>query len=197
MLLSMIENPTRRRILEALVREPLYPLQLSKELGMSQQAIMKNLNALEKNGMVTSYQESSSIGPMRTVYEPCSEFTLVIDMRNGMFTARVIEPSGESFEESEFADREGLEEIKNSISELDNKIEEVDKIRLQLVREREKLISSAMSAISENDRAHKYLLYELLNKPNSTAKSISRETNVNENIVIEMMEEIDRAIKRV
>ena len=51
-LLSMVENPTRRKILESLVKEPHYPLQLSKELGISQQAVMKNLNMLEKNGMV-------------------------------------------------------------------------------------------------------------------------------------------------
>ena len=60
-LLSMVENPTRRKILESLVKEPHYPLQLSKELGISQQAVMKNLNMLEKNGMVVSYQVSSSM----------------------------------------------------------------------------------------------------------------------------------------
>ena len=52
MLLSMVENPTRRRILEAIVREPHYPLQLSKELGISQQAVMKNLSLMEQNGLV-------------------------------------------------------------------------------------------------------------------------------------------------
>ena len=43
MILNMISNPTRRRILESLTKEPSYPLQLSKEIGVSQQAIMKNL----------------------------------------------------------------------------------------------------------------------------------------------------------
>ena len=37
-ILAIVENPTRRRILQAVVREPHYPLQLSKELGISQQA---------------------------------------------------------------------------------------------------------------------------------------------------------------
>ena len=55
-LLSMIKNPTRRKILESLVKMPRYPLQLSKELGISQQAVMKNLSVLEKNGMVVSYR---------------------------------------------------------------------------------------------------------------------------------------------
>ena len=51
-LLSVIENPTRRRILEALVREPHYPLQLSRELGLSQQGIMKHLRMLEDLDLV-------------------------------------------------------------------------------------------------------------------------------------------------
>ena len=37
-ILAVVENPTRRKILQAVVREPHYPLQLSKELGISQQA---------------------------------------------------------------------------------------------------------------------------------------------------------------
>src|SRR5574344_2682985 len=106
-LLSMIENPTRRKILESLVKMPRYPLQLSKELGISQQAVMKNLSVLEKNGMVVSYRESSSIGPERTVYEPNSEFTLIVDMRNGMFSARKVEPYGERKD----VDREHIQEM--------------------------------------------------------------------------------------
>ena len=141
-LLSMVENPTRRKILESLVKEPHYPLQLSKELGISQQAVMKNLNMLEKNGMVVSYQVSSSMGPMRTVYEPNSEFTLVIDMRNGMFSARMIEPSKEE-EEVDFNDvrMESLKKTRQTISEIDTKIEELNKERSKLIREREKVIS--------------------------------------------------------
>ena len=36
-LLRVLENPTRRRIMERLARESHYPLQLSRELGVSQQ----------------------------------------------------------------------------------------------------------------------------------------------------------------
>ena len=36
LLLSIVENPTRRRILEMLSTGPQYPLQLSKMLGVSQ-----------------------------------------------------------------------------------------------------------------------------------------------------------------
>ena len=96
MILNMVSNPTRRRILETLTKGPSYPLQLSREIGVSQQAIMKNLDLLERNGMVISHQVSSTMGPSRAVYEPTTEFTVVIDMRKCMFSAGVKEEDRKS-----------------------------------------------------------------------------------------------------
>ena len=96
-ILSIVENPTRRKILQAVVREPHYPLQLSKELGISQQAVVKNLNLMEREGLVVSYRESSDRGPDRIFYKPSSEFTITIDMRNSMFEMRMIS-TGERME---------------------------------------------------------------------------------------------------
>ncbi|MDY0293064.1 MAG: helix-turn-helix domain-containing protein [Candidatus Methanomethylophilaceae archaeon] len=197
MLLSIIENPTRRRILEALVREPHYPLQLSKRLGISQQAVVKNLNLLERNGMVVSYRESSSIGPVRTVYQPSSEFTLVVDMRSGMFVTRVLEPS----EGSEYAGERtvpnndfSLEEVRRRISDIDGKMEELERKRSALLGEREDLLSSSMDRLSEGDYSHRYLLYELLNCPEAGLRDISKKFNANEETVREMAAEIDIAL---
>ena len=39
--LAILQNKARRAILERLVREPHYPLQLSEQIGISQQAVMK------------------------------------------------------------------------------------------------------------------------------------------------------------
>lgn len=78
-ILSVIENPARRQILEALVREPHYPLQLSKELGISQQAVVKHLKVLEENGLVESYTEKSDLkGPQRRKYYPIQTFSVVL-----------------------------------------------------------------------------------------------------------------------
>ena len=54
MLLAAIGNPTRRRILRKLVKETHYPLQLSKELSVSQQSIMKHLKVLEESDLEIS-----------------------------------------------------------------------------------------------------------------------------------------------
>ena len=195
-LLSIVENPTRRKILESLVREPHYPLQLSKELGISQQAVMKNLNMLEKNGMVMSYQVSSSIGPMRTVYEPSSEFTLVIDMRNGMFSARMIEPSAEDEEGFENVKMESLKKTRQSISEIDEKIEELNKERSKLIREREKIIGSAVSDLNGTGcgYAHRNLMYEILNEPDRSMEQLSEDLNVRPDVVKDLINDIENAL---
>ena len=198
-LLSMVENPTRRKILESLVREPHYPLQLSKELGISQQAVMKNLNMLEKNGMVVSYQVSSSMGPMRTVYEPNSEFTLVIDMRNGMFSARMIEPSKEE-EEVDFDDvkMESLKKTRQTISEIDDKIEELNRERSKLIREREKVMASAMSNLNDTDcgYAHRNLMYEILNEPDRSMEQLSEDLNARPEVVKDLINDIENALNQ-
>ena len=197
-LLSMVENPTRRKILESLVKEPHYPLQLSKELGISQQAVMKNLNMLEKNGMVVSYQVSSSMGPMRTVYEPNSEFTLVIDMRNGMFSARMIEPSKEEEEGFDDVKMEGLKKTRQTISEIDQKIEELNKERSKLIREREKVIATAMTTINEAGcgYAHRNLMYEILNEPDRTMEQLSEDLNARPDVVKGLITDIEDALNQ-
>ena len=148
MLLSMVENPTRRRILEAIVREPHYPLQLSKELGISQQAVMKNLSLMEQNGLVVSYRETSKIGPMRTLYVPNTEFTLLIDMHNCMFTTRLIS-SGKPDEDE--AEMDGSEQALERLREIDSELDEMDRKRAELLRERNTVVSWLTGKIQETE----------------------------------------------
>ena len=172
MILSMVSNPTRRRILEALVREPCDPLQLSREIGVSQQAIMKNLDLLEKNGMVVSHQVTSTMGPMRAMYAPTSEFTLVIDMRNRMFVANIIEEE-EAGEQGEIPKTENLDSAREEIAQIDREIEALERERSALIRRREQLISAAMSKLgSDMTYGHRDLMYQLLNRPDEPAEDV-------------------------
>ena len=188
-LLSMIENPTRRKILESLVKMPRYPLQLSKELGISQQAVMKNLSVLEKNGMVVSYRESSSIGPERTVYEPNSEFTLIVDMRNGMFSARMVEPKGERKD----VDVDNLKEMRSKVIDIDNELEQLEKRYSELMREKESIIASVIS--KQDGYAEKSLAYEILDAPKKTVEELSKDLNARTDVVKEMIDDIERRMK--
>jgi len=168
-LLSIVENPTRRKILGALVREPRYPLRLSKELGISQQAVMKNLSVMEREGLIVSSREASSIGPARTVYEPNAEFTLVMDMRSGMFRTRLILPETGDGLPADLGEYRP-EEARRMISEIDAELRDLEREHLSLVRERERIMQSVLC--NTEDR-HRNLLYELLDFPDATLEEMS------------------------
>ncbi|MDG6905937.1 MAG: helix-turn-helix domain-containing protein [Nitrososphaerota archaeon] len=68
-LLEVLGNDTRRRILQLLADEPRYFIQLSKDLGVSQQAVLKHLEILERHGFVSSFEgESDYAAPKRKYY---------------------------------------------------------------------------------------------------------------------------------
>ena len=79
-LFYLLENPTRRRILKLLSVERLYPLQLSKEIDVTQQAVVKHLRILEDHGLVKSRDEPSRRGPNRRVYKASRDVSLHIDI---------------------------------------------------------------------------------------------------------------------
>jgi len=190
-ILSVIENPTRRRILMALVREPHYPLQLSRELGVSQQAIMKNLDILERSGLVESWRESSDKGPFKIVYRPTSEFTLTIDLRNGMFRATLSEPADvEPVPDDSVLE---LEKVRESLSEIDRRIDEFDRMREMMIERRNMMIRSFMSGpiASELDYLERSMLYEMLNSPGHDVKEVSRDLGVREERMTKIVNDIE------
>ena len=194
-LLSMVENPTRRRILEALAREPHYPLQLSRELGISQPAVVKHLVMLERNGLIQGYQVESRSGPKKTMYTPKSEFTLMVDMRNGMFNARLVLPA-DIHEDTEKTN--DLEETRQKIMELDTRIEELEEERSRMIRQRETLISSMLGAAAEDiGYRHRSLLYEMLNEPAKDVDDLSLDLSMNAEIAKNMIEDIKRMFEQL
>ncbi|AIZ57077.1 helix-turn-helix domain protein [Candidatus Methanoplasma termitum] len=194
-ILSVIENPTRRRILMALVREPHYPLQLSKELGVSQQAIMKNLDILEKNGLVESRKESSDRGPVKMVYRPTSEFTLTIDMRNGLFRATLSMPASVD-DAQENRDME-FDEVRETLSEIDRQISEFDRLREEMIERRNRMMSSFMHGpiASELGYLERSIIYGMLNSPEHDASEVSREMGLRDDTTTKVVNDIENKCK--
>src|ERR671915_853752 len=87
LILYIIGNNTRRKILAALAREPMYFNQLAKEIGIGQQAILRHVNALEDIGLIESYAEKSNLGaPNRKYYRLNSSFSLTISISQDSFS---------------------------------------------------------------------------------------------------------------
>lgn len=87
LILDILGNDTRRKILGILSQEPMYFNQLAKEIGVGQQAILRHLQALEDNGLIETYAEKSDLGaPDRKYYRLSTSFILTISLSEDDFT---------------------------------------------------------------------------------------------------------------
>jgi len=202
MLLSVIENPTRRRILEAIVREPHYPLQLSRELGMSQQAIMKHLKVLEDYALVRSFPEQSDQGgPSRKIYVPTTKFTIIVDFGPGLFDTTFVKLAMEAMQWPRLSNRqyegpEELPDIGEKVLEIREHLAKIDQELEALQRKREKLIERKEGALEEaagiiegsvEDYQTRRIIYEFVQSPALSAQEIAeqlglRDRNVEDTI---------------
>jgi len=202
MLLSVIENPTRRRILEAIVREPHYPLQLSRELGMSQQAIMKHLKVLEDYALVRSFPEQSDQGgPSRKIYVPTTKFTIIVDFGPGLFDTTFVKLAMEAMQWPRLSNRqyEGPEElpdigekvlqIREHLAKIDQELEALQRKREKLIERKEGALEEAAGIIegSVEDYQTRRIIYEFVQSPALSAQEIAeqlglRDRNVEDTI---------------
>lgn len=181
-LLEVVENPLRRKILLRLSKEGHYPLQLSKELKVSQQAIMKHLKILEEFGLVSCSEEKSDRGgPPRKLYSSKKQFSIRIDVgpsifRNELYTLDEDDKEGNGEFFPQLAKR--YDEILNTddgekklaktctlMREIDKEIEKIEKQRNSLVRFKEHISEEANNAIrgmcdSYQERQLLYLLMD-------------------------------------
>ncbi|KUK04085.1 MAG: Uncharacterized protein XD62_1129 [Methanosarcinales archeaon 56_1174] len=143
-LLKLVENPIRRHILTKLAQEEIYPLQLSKELRVSQQAVSKHLKVLEQAGLVESYFEKSSSGPPRLYYRPVRHFLINISFGPSLFEAEMYEledtPSLDGGVEQVLNPEEELRRLHDYMEELKEWMEELNRQRYELFLKRCRLM---------------------------------------------------------
>ena len=103
-LLDVLGNETRRRILNLISHEPMYFNQLAKEIRTGQQAILRHVKILEDSGLIESYSEKSDLGaPDRKYYKVNSSFNISISVSNDNFTIR-----NEGIEELRYKEADNL-----------------------------------------------------------------------------------------
>jgi ArsR family transcriptional regulator len=103
-LLDVLGNETRRRILNLISHEPMYFNQLAKEIRTGQQAILRHVKILEDSGLIESYAKKSDLGaPDRKYYRVNSSFNLSISVSNDNFTIR-----NEDIEEIRYKEADAL-----------------------------------------------------------------------------------------
>ncbi|MDG6224698.1 MAG: helix-turn-helix domain-containing protein [Candidatus Thermoplasmatota archaeon] len=104
-ILAVLANPIRRMILKKLSTETNYPLQLSRELNVSQQALMKHMRVLEETGFIRSVEERSNKGgPPRNLYVVRKRMSVRIDLGPNTFEEKLFsfDAYGEGMDDAPF-----------------------------------------------------------------------------------------------
>ena len=202
-LLSIIENPTRRRILQELVREPHYPLQLSRELRVSQQAIMKHLKVLESHDLVRCYLEESDLGgPSRKIYVPTMKFTLIVDVGPGLFNAQLVDMGrlksggGATLKQDEEEDSKKLAErileLRNIITGINQELLGLQERRAELIKFKEHTLLQAKQLVEESLEEYQIrrVLYEYIHNPDLNIRQLARALSLRDEVVSQTLKRI-------
>lgn len=187
--------------MEILSREDRYPLQISKTMDTSQQAISKHLKTMEKEGIVVSRKcKSERGGPPTKRYMVNSEFSLRIDLGPTLFKTeveRIEDEKVEGYEDieeelREAHDEETLKKYRTLIQEIEDEIDELEKKRKHLTKLKERALSKGYDLIHDKFQDHKksYILYYILNSGVTDIKKIAEEFKVREDEIENIMENV-------
>jgi predicted transcriptional regulator len=189
-LLAVLGNPLRREILTRIAQETHYPLQLSKELGVSQQAIMKHLQILRKYHLVRCTEAKANVlGPPRKCYVGTGQFSIRIDFGPSALETRLIrvksrpeEPAAEALE-SEFRRSlelpdtpERLSAYKETVSKINAEVERLEDRRMTLTALKQDILKQASGEIwrMSPDYQQRRLLYLLTESPGTPLDEMAR-----------------------
>ncbi len=184
-LLDVLGNDTRRRILQLLADEPRYFIQLSRDLGVSQQAVLKHLEILERHGFVSSYEgESTFAAPKRKYFQLNKSCMLAIGITRDAveFVFRDIPQKEEELQEDEdhrelkslVREVAALEKERNPIrklndsdkmlKEINSRLTELMQMEISLLRLKQRITRVAHETIRDSfdEELHRQILYETL-----------------------------------
>ncbi|HLH86310.1 MAG TPA: helix-turn-helix domain-containing protein [Thermoplasmataceae archaeon] len=186
-LIDALLNSTRREILRRLLLDQSYAFQISKILGLSQQAINKQLELLERANLIsmTGFVPSSSGAP-RKIYRPTNFSTLIVDYSPNFIDVRRYRIPIETQRVESRMDEPArlIADLRMVNSRLDAIMEE----RTQLINEKDRILGSLHRMINEMeaDDFTKSVLLEYVDTLD--AGSVSKRFGISQEIVQRMIE---------
>jgi len=199
-MIQILQNETRRKILELLSKEENYPLAISRYLDTSQQSISKHLNRLEEKGLVISERcESEKGGPPTKKYSLNRGFSLRIDLGPQLFDTELEDLKDEEIEDYDEIQKkveegiiEGgyLEGHRKIIQNIESKIRKLERERKYLLKLKEKALSEAYNYIHENFESYeeRKILYYVLDSGITDPRKIAKYFNVREDEIKKILE---------
>lgn len=209
--LVAVENPIRRRIIAKLSEEPNYQLQLSKELGVSQQLVAKHLVSMEGAGLVSTVLEDSPRGPQRKEYVIRKSVSVTVDLAPSLFHARIfsfgpVPGMEEGGEQGQLGGRineilrypdeaSKIGALASIINEVDRKLKQMEDERAVLLYFRNMALREAAGAsitLGTSDR--KKVLHSIMKEQWNSIDYISNSLGLRQQIVGDILEQIEREL---
>jgi ArsR family transcriptional regulator len=207
-ILDIIGNNTRRRILATLAREPMYFNQLAKEIAIGQQAILRHMKTLEDIGLIESYGEKSNLGaPDRKYYRLSSSFSLTICLSEDAFSIKnhKIEQyrhkeSDEFYKEYDLLaqdnDRRMLNQLQNSLIRIEKEISNLDS-RLNDLRALKQLIVSRLHKIAKDNFEEEFerrILHTIIGESPKSVSELANRLNEKPSRIRNSLNEMNKKI---
>lgn len=143
--IAALENSTRREILRHLTMEESYALELSRLVGVSQQAVIKHLYLLEQARLISSVgMIPSSSGPARKIYRPQGFSSLIIDYAKNFFavTRNDIDFDDESYD----PDTEDHLTLISQLSSVNEELKDLLEKRASILKKKDAIIRKLRDA---------------------------------------------------
>lgn len=204
MVLSVIDNPIKRKIIQKLSEEPAYALQLAKELGLGQQNVNKHLKNMEMGGIIESVEVESPAGPKRKLYSIKKFYSMRIDFAPNLYSEslKCFDDQKEWSEDKksleEFEKRLGrisdssqmgkkLNKLNVFISDIEDQVELIEKKLSKLLYIRNMAMKEAHLSMGDMTIQERRVMYRILDQKNVTCEVISEQLDMRETTVDEVI----------
>ena len=139
-LFEALENNTRREILRRLILDDTYAFEMSRMIGVSQQAINKQLEMLLKANLISVVGViPSSSGASRKIYRPTGFSTMIVDYSRNFFEVKRYPIEIEHNGNVDITSDSNLDLLRN-LREINGKIENVMAEREKLVKKKDAVL---------------------------------------------------------
>ncbi|WP_337860706.1 ArsR family transcriptional regulator [Ferroplasma sp.] len=181
-ILLALENNTRREMLKTLSNYDSYALELSRMVGVSQQAINKQLEILEKLGLISTDGSVPSImGPPRKIYKSMGFSTIIIDYSKNFMSIKKMD-----FNYAK-TDVEGTNsDLINEIKNLNRDIEEIDRTRNLMSAKKDAIIGKLKERAAGYDNFYRKIINEYLETMDVSI--VGRNTGIPNEMVVKIIE---------
>ncbi len=213
--MSVLDNPIKRKIIRKLSEEPTYALQLSKELRLGQQNVNKHLKNMEMGGIIESVERESPSGPKRKQYSIKKFYSLRIDFGPNLYleSLRCLDNSQElaysdlglekfkkRLEEIRALKEKGekLDGLNILISEIEDEINSLEEKRAGMLLIRNMAMKEAGLLMSDLPQPERRVMYRILDQKTTSCEAISEQLDMRENKVREVIKKlIERGLKSI